>query len=138
MKGIVLISHGRMAEGLADTCRFVMGDSLGQLAYCGLETGESPEHYGSRLEEKIREVDTGDGVIIFCDLYGGTPCKEAILRLNEQTDLIAGMNFPILLEALTQRIGGNPDIPEMINSASGSIVDVKKMMAQVSFSDEDE
>lgn len=138
MKGILLISHGKMAEGTADTCRFIMGDSLAQLDSCCLETGEAPEHYGERLKEKIASVDTGDGVLIFCDLYGGTPCKEAILLLNDKLDLVAGMNFPIILEALTDRLSGDVSVSDLIESSKASIVDVKDAIRQISFSEGDE
>lgn len=138
MKGILLVSHGKMAEGIADTCKFIMGDSLTQLESCCLEQGESPEHYGTRLKEKLLSVDTGDGVIVFCDLYGGTPCKEVILQLNEKIDLISGMNFPLVLETMTNRISENIDIDELVSKASNSIVDVKKSIAQMQCQDEDE
>lgn len=138
MKGILLISHGKMAEGTVNTCNFVMGESLTQLDSCCLEDGEAPEHYGKRLKEKLESVDSGDGVIVFCDLYGGTPCKEAIVLINEKNDLIAGMNFPMILEALTERISGDVKIDDILAVARTNISNVKSSINAVQFDEGDE
>ena len=132
MKGIVLISHGEMAKGIADTCRFIMGNSLAQLDYCCLQMGESPESYGHRLREIIAHTDTGDGVYVFADLYGGTPCNQAIMQLNESIDLIAGVNLPLLMEVMTARLSDDPmDVSQIIERARVNLLDVRAAIANV-------
>lgn len=130
MKGILAISHGTMAEGLLDTARFVLGDGIEQVGSCCLEEGESPDHFGQRLSEKLRALDTGDGVIVVADLFGGTPCNQAIMQLREGVDLIAGINFPTLMELLMSRLSGEADLSSIIATGQQSLVDVRESLAQ--------
>ena len=139
MKGIVLISHGEMAKGLADTCRFIMGSSLAQLEYCCLLMGESPESYGARLHKAITDADSGDGVYVFADLYGGTPCNQAIMQLNDGIELLAGVNLPILLEVMTARLSDDSaDTEQIIEKARMNLLDVRKAIASVTAQEGDE
>lgn len=138
MKGIVAVSHGKMAEGLVDTANFIMGGGIEQITSCCLREGESAEDYGTRLSEAIASVDTGDGVIITADLFGGTPCNQSILRLNEKNELIAGINFPTLIEILITRETSEMNVASLIEKGKNSLVDVKMVISNTSMNAEDE
>ncbi len=71
MKGIVLLSHGSLARGLADAATFFMGDSIEQLEYCCLRQDSSPDEFAEELKRAIEKVDTGEGAVILADLFGG-------------------------------------------------------------------
>ena len=64
MKGIVLLSHGSLARGLADAATFFMGDSIEQLEYCCLRQDSSPDEFAEELKRAIEKVDTGEGAVI--------------------------------------------------------------------------
>lgn len=139
MKGILFISHGKLAEGMVDTCKFVMGESIEQLDYCCLEQGESPESYGKRLSDAIQRIDSGEGVVVVADLFGGTPCIQTILKLTDKIELIAGMNFPLALEILTTRMSPDPiDIDCVIEKSRANISNVKKAINTVNSFEDDE
>ena len=53
MKGIVLLSHGSLARGLADAATFFMGDSIEQLEYCCLRQDSSPDEFAEELKRAI-------------------------------------------------------------------------------------
>ena len=62
------------------------------------------------------------------DLYGGTPCNQAIPLLTEKVDLIPGMNLGILVKLLSEREFMDPDIETLIESGQNCIVNVKEML----------
>ena len=128
MKGILLISHGDMAKGMADSAKLFFGDEISQMKYLCLKEGESPDEFRTALAQQIQDVDTGDGVVILADLYGGTPCNQAIPLLTEKVDLIPGMNLGILVKLLSERDFLDPDIETLIESGQNCIVNVKEML----------
>ena len=137
MKGVVLISHGEFAKGLADTATFFFGDDIPQLAYCCLHQEDDFDEFGLRIGEKIQEVDTGEGVIVLADLFGGSPCNQAMRYVNENVDLLAGVNLLMLIETLTSRMG-DVDVDTLISNGQQGVVNVKTMLAASMLYDEDE
>ncbi len=138
MKGIVLVSHGDMAKGMAHSATFFMGDSIEQLEYCGLRQDQSPEDFAQELAVAIAKVDSGDGVIILADLFGGTPCNQSVQQLGDNVELIAGMNFPMLLELLSERMSGDVDAIQLAEKGRMSLINAKELLASMTMDDEDE
>ncbi len=138
MKGIVLVSHGDMAKGMAHSATFFMGDSIEQLEYCGLRQDQSPEDFAQELAVAIAKVDSGDGVIILADLFGGTPCNQSVQQLGDNVELIAGMNFPMLLELLSERMSGDVDAVQLAEKGRMGLINAKELLASMTTDDEDE
>lgn len=112
MVGILLMSHGKMAEGMLDSSKLFFGDDIPQVKALCLMASDNPEDFDERIKEAIAEIDDGQGVIAMCDLLGGTPCNRSAMVLNERVQVITGMNFSILLELLGKRMTVN-DISEL-------------------------
>jgi mannose/fructose-specific phosphotransferase system component IIA len=138
MKGIVLISHGDMAKGMAQAATLFFGENIPQLTYCGLQPEDSPEEFAESLHKAIENVNSGDGVILLADLFGGTPCNQAVQQLGDRVDLISGMNFPLFLELLGERMGEEPDIAALIEKGQAGVMNVKNILAAAMSEDEDE
>ena len=104
MIGILVLSHGEMAHGMIHSLNFLYGQAEGLRALC-LYPEHSPEDFDAMLAEAVAEVDTGDGVLIFTDINGGTPANRALLLAAQRPDVevIAGMNLPLLLAAVSSR-----------------------------------
>lgn len=108
MIGLLLISHGKMAEGMLDSLNLIMGDSE-QIATTSLEAGQDFESFKQDVVSSIQSVNTGDGVLVFVDLFGASPCNAtqyATLELKEKDvhiRTITGMNLPMLLETASMR-----------------------------------
>lgn len=128
MKGIVIATHGEFANGIVSTCRMFFGE-LEQLVTVCLAEGEDPDEYANRILEAVQSVDTGDGVTIFCDIAYGTPCNSVIRNFKnfdlEKVDVIAGLNFPMLLQYLSSREDLN--IEEVLKAGQTGIIDVKAL-----------
>jgi mannose PTS system EIIA component len=102
--GIVLVSHGNMAEGMIDAARMIVGEMEGVLAV-SLQEMDAIEDLMGRIDAALSEVDTGDGALILVDAFGASPFNaSARLALQrEKTEVITGMNLPMLLELAVQR-----------------------------------
>lgn len=99
MIGLVVASHGHFGAELLATARQIIGD-LPQATSCSVEPGTAPEELSARLRRAIADVDQGDGVVVFADLIGGSPCTQS-MRLCQQArlEVITGVNLPMLLKA---------------------------------------
>ena len=130
MKGIVLMSHGPLASGMYEASKLFMGDDIPQYTFACLYADDSPEDYDLLLDEKMKEVDTGEGVILIADLMGGTPCNRAMMKLmvNPKIELIAGMNLSIVLQLLGNRLSDNYDMKELENVGKEGVLYVNPMM----------
>ena len=134
MIGIIVMSHGEMAAGLADTCRMIMCEDIPQFQAVCFREAESLENLDEKIEAAIAAVDDGHGVLGFCDLQGGTPFNRGILKMSERFQLIAGMNLPIILEALQDRMG-NIDISELdidflLETGKENIMHVNRLLSE--------
>lgn len=133
MKGIILASHGRLAEGLLDTLTIFSGEQQQIRALC-LLPGEEITDFMKTLEDAIQEVDTGDGVVIFCDLLFGSPCNCSARLLQdpvyaEKISVITGMNLCMVLEYIGSREAGMKR-EALVNTGQQGIVDFNKMLAE--------
>lgn len=131
MIGILLMSHGKMAEGMLNSSKLFFGEVEKVKALC-LEAGDNPEEFDGKIKEAAAELDDGSGVIAFCDLLGGTPSNRSMYCLNDRLQVITGMNFPMFLELLGQRMSvetiDDIDIPGLIEIGKTGIVNLNEMM----------
>jgi PTS system mannose-specific IIA component len=98
MIGLVLVTHGRLAEELRSAMEHVVGK---QRNVCTVCIGADDDIEGRRAEIRrcIGDVDTGDGVLLLTDMFGGTPSNLAISQMDrEGVEVIAGVNLPMLVK----------------------------------------
>lgn len=97
MIGLILVTHGRLAQHFVEAMEHVVG---GQQAIATICIGPSDDMEQRRqdIADAIREVDSGSGAIILTDLFGGTPSNLAISLLDAgRVEVIAGINLPMLI-----------------------------------------
>ncbi len=104
MIGIVIISHGNLAAGFYSSLELFFGDEITQLEYCCLAAEDKPEDFSKELNNAIKKVDDGSGVIILADLFGGTPANRALYEISDSVKVVTGVNLAMLLELITLRI----------------------------------
>jgi PTS system mannose-specific IIA component len=107
MIGILIITHGRFGYELLKSAELIVGHNTHAQAL-GLDCDSSIDRFKVKVTEAIRNLDKGDGVLVFVDLYGGSPFNAAALNLSEvdkkfRFECITGVNLPMVLEALTMR-----------------------------------
>lgn len=129
MIGLLLISHGILADGMKETAKVFFGDSIEAFDSLCLLTTETAESYREKLIAKVDELDQGQGVIILADLLGGTPCNQCVFLDQEKVKVITGMSLPMVMECLAMR-EGEIDIDAFVENIKGSIVNFSKMLAE--------
>lgn len=103
MVGLVLAAHGDLAHGFLNATELIAGEQE-YFTVLALREGMSPDEFKTKLKQKVEEVDSGEGVLILADLFGGTPGNIALeLTLQENVRLVAGVNLGIILEATQMR-----------------------------------
>jgi PTS system mannose-specific IIA component len=103
MVGLVVASHGRLAEELVATAEQIVG-KMPAVATCNIEPGTSVEELRAKMKQAVTRVDTGDGVIVMADLFGGTPCKESLMLCQRgNLEVLAGVNLPMIIKANSLR-----------------------------------
>lgn len=104
MIGILIIAHGSLGESLVHCASHVMGERPPQLLQIGVGIHDDPALLLPRAIELVKQLDSGDGVLVMSDMYGATPCNLAChLMVTGLVEGVAGVNLPMLVRALTYR-----------------------------------
>lgn len=104
MIGIVVATHGELGEALLRTAALFVRDAH-QVASIALTPAQGPESFRAALLETGTKVDSGEGVLILTDLFGGTPANTAWGLLSAKSGWVAvtGVNLIMVVEALLRR-----------------------------------
>jgi PTS system mannose-specific IIA component len=97
MIGLVLVTHGRLAEEFVVAMEHVVGKQEQVASIC---IGPEDDMEGRRADiaAAIKSVDSGRGVIVLSDLFGGTHSNLAISLMEAgRVEVIAGINLPMLI-----------------------------------------
>ena len=98
MIGLVLVTHGRLAEELRLAMEHVVGPQRAVATVC-IGPDDNVEDCRQEIRDSIASVEQGDGVVVLTDILGGTPCNlAASLADKERVDVIAGVNLPLLVK----------------------------------------
>ena len=103
MVGLVVATHGHLADELVSTAEQIVG-KLHFVSTCLVEPGASAEEIRDQVKRAVQKVDQGEGVIVLADLFGGTPCNQSLTLSRElQLEVVTGVNLPMLLKANSLR-----------------------------------
>lgn len=109
MIGIVLVTHGRLAEEFRSAVEHVVGRQEGfETVSIGPE--DDMEQRRQDIVEAVERAESGAGVIVLTDMFGGTPSNLAISVMEAgRIEVIAGMNLPMLIKLTSVRQGDDMD-----------------------------
>ena len=97
MIGLILVTHGRLADQFVEAMEHVVGKQTDIATVC-IGPNDDMEQRRAEIADKIEAVETGGGVIVLTDLFGGTPSNLAISLLEAgRVEVIAGINLPMLI-----------------------------------------
>lgn len=121
MTGILLVTHADLGNALIDTVEFILGKRPENIDFISIDIKEDAESLRKKIQQGINHVKNEQGVIIFTDMFGGTPSNLSYSFLEEgMVEVISGVNLPILLRAINIR--GKMEISKL----STSLVDQGK------------
>ena len=115
MIGLVLVTHGRLAEELVAALEHVVGPQPNVRAVC-IGPDDDMEQRRNDILASVAACDDGNGVVVLTDMFGGTPSNLAIsVMQNRQVEVIAGVNLPMLVKL--GRVRGDMTIKEAVTLA---------------------
>jgi mannose PTS system EIIA component len=98
MIGLVLVTHGRLAVEFRSALEHVVGPQK-QIEAVTIGPDDDIERCRQQIIEAVKKVDSGDGVAILTDMFGGTPSNLAISVMNTpNVEVVAGINLPMLVK----------------------------------------
>ena len=119
---------------MLDSSQLFFGEEIEQLKTLCLAKEETVEGFDLRIRQTLASLDEGQGVLVLCDLLGGTPANRCVILLSEgqKIRVITGMNLGMLIEILGIRPALSSvdqlDLNELAEAAKGGIVDLAAMM----------
>ena len=115
MIGVLIIAHDTLPDSLATAVTHVLGARPTQFETLSVKASDDPLDLLPGARAMVDRLDTGDGVLVFSDIYGATPCNLAgKLQVKGRVELVAGLNLPMLVRAFTYRA---KDLDTMITKA---------------------
>jgi len=104
MVGILIIAHGTLGESLLHCASHIMGSRPRQLGQIGITPQDDPQLILPQAIRLCRSLDSGSGLLILTDIFGGTPSNVASrLLIPGKVEGVSGVNLPMLIRALTYR-----------------------------------
>lgn len=104
MIGILIIAHGTLGESLLHCASHILGSRPRQLAQIGITPEDDPQLILPQAIKVMRTLDSGQGVLVLTDIFGGTPSNIASrLLISGKVEGASGVNLPMLIRALTYR-----------------------------------
>jgi PTS system mannose-specific IIA component len=115
MIGLVLVTHGRLAVEFRSALEHVVGPQ-GQIESVTIGPDDDVEERRKDIIEAVKRVDSGDGVAILTDMFGGTPSNLAISVMSRpKVEVLAGINLPMLVKLA--KVRGECPLAEAVAAA---------------------
>jgi len=104
MVGVLIAAHGGFADGLLSAAELLVGKQK-QISTIGLYHGDSIESFEERVLTMLSDLDDGDGVLVFVDIFGGSPSNVIVKAISagRKIKAIDGVNMAMMVQTVIQR-----------------------------------
>ena len=115
MIGVLVVSHGAIAEALLSSAEQILGVTQAQVAALGVSRNDDPDRVLEKARGILARLDQGQGVLVLADMFGATPCNVAARLLADgRVEGVSGVSLPMLVRVLA---GRNGSLPEAVQRA---------------------
>ena len=119
MVGVIVVTHGQFGKYLLEAAQTILGPQE-QCAHIAVEGAVEMSALLSDLKHTVKQLETGDGVIILTDMFGGTPSNISLSLLQPgKVDVLTGANLPMLLRILGMR---GQDLSQLAQDAKNTAI----------------
>ncbi|MBW1691027.1 MAG: PTS sugar transporter [Deltaproteobacteria bacterium] len=103
MIGLLIITHCRLAQELLEAAEFILG-SIEAVDVVSIDTSKDSDTLRDLIEVKIQSLDSGKGVLVLTDMFGGTPSNLALSFLQQDAvEVVTGVNLPMVIAVAQNR-----------------------------------
>ncbi len=129
MIGMVLVTHGRLADELIAALEHVVGPQPNVTTVC-IGPDDDMEQRRAEILDSAAKADEGDGVVLLTDMFGGTPSNLAISVMDKaNVEVIAGVNLPMLIKlASVRKTGPLIDAVESAQEAGRKYINIASQL----------
>jgi len=104
MQGMLVVTHGRLAEELVDSAKTIVGGPVEALEAVSIDWNDDVEEATERIRQAAERVDRGGGVVLLTDMFGGTPTNLALSMLEPgKLEIVTGVNLAMLIKFASLR-----------------------------------
>ncbi len=128
MIGILVVTHGRVAEELVNATRNIVGE-VPAIAAVSIGWSDDPAAANSAIERGLAKV--GGTALVLTDMFGGTPTNLSLPFLSEHVEIVTGVNLPMLIKACALREGRLPESARAVREqGKGAIYVASEILEQ--------
>lgn len=115
MIGGIIVSHGKLAEELLNALTIILGE-VANMEAISIGWYDDVEDSKRKINQSLKRVDQKNGVLIFTDMFGGTPSNLSFSFLRDETvEIITGVNLPMLIKFVSlQRSNNLKDVAKRV------------------------
>jgi PTS system mannose-specific IIA component len=124
MVGFIIATHVQLAEEFLKIAQLITGNPLDNFKAVSINIDDNPDIARDKLLEAVKSVDTGDGVVIIVDMFGGTPSNLSLSLLDKgKIEIVTGANLSMIIEAAgkSQDVGLDEMVHLLTSSGQGAI-----------------
>lgn len=119
MVGVIVVTHGEFGKYLLEAAQTILGPQE-QCAHIAVEGVMDMNGLLAELKSTVQRLETGHGVIILTDMFGGTPSNISLSLLQPgKVDVLTGANLPMLLRVLGMR---DQALPQLVQEAKKAAI----------------
>ena len=113
MIGIVVVTHGRLAEELVNAARAIVGP-IPRIAPVSIGWSDDVSVARDAITQAVEAVGGQEGVLVLTDMFGGTPTNLSLPFLSPSVEIVTGVNLPMLIKLTQAREGSLREIARMV------------------------
>jgi len=121
--GIVVVTHGQLAEQLVEAARTIVGE-LPRAAAVSIGWSDDVSQAQAEIERAIALVAPGGDVLILTDMFGGTPTNVSLPFLSARAEIVTGVNLPMLIKLSTLREGDLLEVARVVRDQGRGSIEV--------------
>jgi PTS system mannose-specific IIA component len=129
MIGIVVVSHGRLAEELVKAAETIVGQSP-LIVAVSIGWTDDPSVTNEAIKKALADVGS-DGALVLTDMFGGTPTNVSLPFLSDGIDIVTGVSLPMVIKALALREGDLAEVARAVrDQGRGAIVVASELLGK--------
>jgi PTS system mannose-specific IIA component len=128
MIGLVVVCHEDMGAELVKAAEMIVG-KIEAVATVSVKQESAPEMLRDQIQSAIKKVDRKTGVMLFTDMFGGTPSNIALAFLNDSVEVVTGVNLSMLIKFANHRDEKPlPELAKLVQEAAQKSVVIASQM----------